>query len=252
MNAPAAPQPATTSETAVSESARIINVFTSPSITFTDLKRKPSWIVPFFLLCAFSCLVIFAAAQKIGWEQITENEMRMNHKQMERMEQMPADQQAAARELGVKFTKGFSYGFPVVFLIVVVIIAAVLMAIFNFGLGAEVTFAQSLAINVYARLPGLIKAVLVVISIYAGAAPENFIFEEPVASSPASLVDASQHLVLFKFLSYFDIFAIWILILTAIGYSSVSKVKRGTAIGVLAGCYLLWILIQTALATLAA
>jgi len=239
-------------EPGLSEGARIVNTFTTPTKTFSDLKRKPSWFVPFILLCGFSYALIFAAAQKIGWEQITENQMRMNHKRMEQIENMPAEQQASARELGVKITKGFSYGFPIVLLVVVVIVSAVLMAIFNFGLGAEITFSQSLAVNMYARLPGIIKVVLAVISIYAGAAPENFIFQEPVASSLGALVDPAQHLVLFSFLSYFDVFAIWILILSGIGYSCVSKVKRGTAIGVLAGCYLLWILLQTGVATLAA
>lgn len=252
MSTPAAPQPATSNELGLSEGARIVNTFTSPSNTFTDLKRKPSWLVPFVLLSVFSYLLIFAAGQKIGWEQITENQMRMNHKRMEQIESMPAGQQASARELGVKITKGFSYAFPVLLLIVVIIIAAVLMAVFNFGLGAEITFKQSLAVNMYAHLPGIIKAVLAVVSIYAGASPENFIFQEPVASSLGALVDASQHIVLFTFLSYFDVFAIWILILTGIGYACVSKVKRGTAIAVVAGWYVLWMLISTGLATLSA
>lgn len=248
MSAPAVPQP----DAGLSEGARIVNTFTSPSKTFVDLKRKASWLVPFILLSLFSYALVFAAAQKIGWEQISENQMRMNHKRMEQLESAPPDQQAKARELGTTITKSISYAIPLFILVGSLIIAGVLMATFNFGLGAEIKFSQSMAVVMYAHLPGIIKAVLAVVSIYAGAAPESFIFQEPVASNPAALVDASQHIVLFTFLSSLDVFAIWILVLTGIGFACVSKVKRSTAIAVVAGWYVLWTLIQTALATLSA
>ena len=255
MSNPGVPSPASApvaTSAGLSQGARIINTFVDPPKTFTDLRRSASWFVPFLLLSLFSYALIFAAAQKIGFDQITQNQMRMNHKQMERIESMPPAQQASARQMGVTFTKIFSYAWAVVLLLVVLIISAVLMATFNFGLGAEISFSQSLAVNMYAHLPGIIKAVLAVFSIYAGASPENFIFQEPVASNLGAMVDASQHIVLFTFLSSLDIFALWTLVLTGIGFACVSKVKRGTAIGVVAGWYVLWTLISTGLAALSA
>jgi hypothetical protein len=250
MNAPAVPPQSVSSDSSagLSEGARIINTFTSPSATFVDLKRKPSWFVPFVLISLFSYALVFAAVQKIGWEQINENQLRLNHKQMERIESMPPEQQASARSLGVTITKGISYAIPVFILVIFLIIAAVLMATFNFGLGAEVPFAQAFAIVMYAHLPGIVRAILAIVAIYAGAAPESFIMQNPVASNPGAFVDASQHIALYTFLSALDVITIWTLVLTGIGFACVSKVKRGTAIGVVLGWYALITLVQTAFA----
>jgi len=241
---------AVTTSGGLSESARIINTFVDPPKTFTDLRRKASWWAPFVLVSLFSYLLVFAAAQKIGFEQISENQMRLNHKRMEQLESQPPAQQAQARAMGVTITKVISYAIPAFFLVFALIIAAVLMATFNFGLGAEVSFAQSLAIVMYAHLVGVVKAVLAIVSIYAGAAPESFIFQNPVASNPGALVDAAGHPALFTFLSSLDIFAIWTLVLTGIGFACVSKVKRPTAIGVVFVWYVLVTLVQTGIAAL--
>jgi hypothetical protein len=48
--------------------------------------------------------------------------------------------------------------------------------------------------------------------------------------------------------SAFDIFMIWTLVLTAIGFTCVSKVKRGTALGIVFGWWLLLTLLGAGLA----
>ena len=64
----------------LSESSRIINTFIAPSQTFTDLKRKSSWWVPYLLLAIMTVVVAFAASQKVGWEQLNENQLKLNPK----------------------------------------------------------------------------------------------------------------------------------------------------------------------------
>jgi hypothetical protein len=48
--------------------------------------------------------------------------------------------------------------------------------------------------------------------------------------------------------SSLDILVIWTIVLMGIGFACNSKVKRGTAIGIVAGWYLLWKLVTSALA----
>jgi len=55
------------------------------------------------------------------------------------------------------------------------------MASFNFGAGAEIHFGTALGVVMYASLPGIIKAVLAIVSLMAGAKPESFNFQNPVA-----------------------------------------------------------------------
>jgi len=231
----------------LSQPQRIINTFIDPVKTFTDLRRGTAWWMAFVFVALCSYVFIAAVATKIGFEQVNENQMKLNPKQMERIDQMPPADRANAMALGVKITRGISFAFPVVALIIFAITAAILMAVFNFGLGAQVGFAQSLAVVVYASLTGTLKSLLTAITLFAGANPENFTFENPLASNLGFFVDMNAHPALYRFASSMDIFMIWYVVLLGLGFSCVSKVKRGTAIGVVVGLWLAWVLGATAL-----
>src|SRR5260370_20103604 len=99
MSTPAMPVPAASAESspALSEGERLINVFIAPSKTFTDLKRKASWFVPWLLLAVVCYAFIGAVAQKGGLRQAPENQMRLHTKAHERIAQKPSEQ----RERGV-------------------------------------------------------------------------------------------------------------------------------------------------------
>ena len=58
-------------EPGLSEPQRIINVFTSPSKTFADIRRNSRWWVPFVLSSIFAYMLVFTVGQKVGWEQVT-------------------------------------------------------------------------------------------------------------------------------------------------------------------------------------
>jgi hypothetical protein len=232
----------------LSEGARLLNTFVDPAKTFTDIRRKASWFVPWLLIAIFSYALIGAAAQKIGFEQIAQNQMRMNPKQAERMDSASPEQRAQAQKFGVTITKFISYAAPFLFLVIAVIIAAVLMATMNFGLGAEIAFGQAMAVVIYAHLPGIIKSIVAVISIYAGASPESFIFQNPVASNLGALVDPAAHPALFALGASIDLFTIWTLILMGVGFSCISKVKRGAALGVVFGWWAVITLISVGFA----
>ena len=227
----------------LSEGQRIVNTFADPPKTFTDLKRYPTWWVPWLLLSVFSYLLVFAVAQKVGFEQVSQNQLRLNRRQAERMEQMPPEQRARALQLSVTITKAISYCFPIVLLISLAVIAVVLMVTFNFGLGQEIGFPESMAVVTYAHLPGIIKGVLAAVSLYAGASPEGFNFENPLASNLGALIDVSEHPLLYRMGSAVDVFTIWVLILTGIGFACVSKLKRSTSLAVVFGWYALITLI---------
>ena len=245
MSTPVAPA-APIDQQPLSEGARIINTFTAPSKTFTDIRRSARWFVPWLVMAIFSYLFVAAVAQKVGWDQVVQNQIHLNPKQADRIDSMPPGQRQQALSLSVSITKGISYAIPVANLIFLAIIALVFMATFNFMLGAEIGFGQALAVVMYAWLPSIVKAILAVISLYAGASPESFFIDNPVASNLGALVDMAAHPALFRLLAAFDIFAIWILILEGIGFSCISKVKRGTALGVVFGWYALIVLLRVA------
>ena len=247
--APAPPAP-DSGQPGLSEAARIINTFFAPSKTFDDIKRSASWWAPFVLMAVVSYGFVAVVAKKVGWDQVTQNQIRLSPKAAERLEQLPADQRAQQMRIQTAVTKGISYGFPVLNLIILVIIAAVLMATFNFGAGAEIPFKQALAVVIYANLPGIVKAGLAMASLLAGADPEGFTFQNPVATNLGYFVDPVASRVLYSLASAVDIIALWVLVLAGMGFARISKLKTVTTLSVVFGWYILLTLIGTGFAAL--
>jgi|SRR6516162_7539602 hypothetical protein len=226
----------------LSQAERVIDTFVAPTKTFTDIRRNASWWVPWLIVSIVGLGVVTLVDKKIGMDKVAENRLALAPKQAAKLDQLPPDQRARQMELSAKITRWFAYGSPLWHLAIVAIIAAVLLGTFNFGFGAELEFKQCFAISNYAFLPGVIKALLAVLTIMITGG-EGFVFENPVTSNLGALVNPSSA-GLYSLASSVDIFVIWILILTGIGYSCVTRVKRSTCLGVVFGWWifnsLLW------------
>jgi len=70
------------------------------------------------------------------------------------------------------------------------IIASVLFGTFKLGAGADVKFKTSFAIVMYAGLPGVLKLILAMVSVAAGANADSFTLDNPVATNPGYFVSA--------------------------------------------------------------
>ena len=226
----------------VSEMSRIVNVFVAPSKTFVDIRRNASWWVPWLLLSIVQLVFIVSFDQKVGWDTFMEQQIAKNPSAQARLDSMKPDQRERLLEVQAKGARYFGYATPVVTLIFMVIAAAVLMAIFNFGFGADIPFKQSMATWGYGGLPLAIHGVLATVTVYATTTPETFNLNNPVASNPAYFLDPANSRLLYWLASCLDIFAIWVIIVLGIGYSTVSnnKVKRTAAIAVFVVLYVIF------------
>lgn len=222
---------------------RIINIFTAPSKTFADIKRSSNWLPAYLLIFATSIAFCYTVGQRVGWDAVFEGNMKMAPaSQQARMEQIPAERRDAIMAQQVAFTKYISYAFPVIALIMWVVIALVLWGTFSFGAGGDVKFGQALAIVVFASLPGIIKSLLAVL-ILMMKVPEEFFIQNPIGTNIGHFLSFSDTpRFLYSVASGLDLFMIWTLVLTAIGFSVVGKVKQGTAYAVVFGWYALFLL----------
>lgn len=246
--------PATTlPEPPLSEGARLINTFVAPSKTFTDMRRNASWWVPWLLLSVVAIGFMQTVGAKIGWDQVARNELRISGR-AEKFEQASPEQQQKGMQMSQTIYKVVSWAVPISMLISALIIAAILLALFNFGAGAEVTFKQSMAIVLYSWLPSMLSSLLGIVSIVVASGndtfKEGFNLRNPVATNPAYFMDPLQNKFLYGMASAVDVFAIWIIILMGIGFSSVSKVKKGTAIGMIAAAYIVFKLVMSGIAAI--
>lgn len=234
---------------ALSQAERVIDTFIAPSKTFTDIRRNSSWWVPWLIGAIVGLALVYVVDKRVGMDKVAENTLQLSPKQAAQVEALPPDQREQQMETRAKITRDLSYGFSLFTLAVVAIVASVLLATFKFGLGAELKFSQAYAISMYAWLPGCIKALLVMLTILISGG-ENFTFQNQLASNLGALFDPNSSHFLYSVASSVDVFSIWILVLTGIGYQCVTRLKRSTCMGVVFGWWAVYTLVTAAIGSL--
>lgn len=244
---PASPAP-TPEPAPLSQGARIVNTFIAPSKTFTDLRRSASWWAPWILISAFSLLFTYAVQRQVTFEQISRNEIARSAKASDQFDKAPPDQQALQLRYMTASYRYTFWGVPALILLVDVIIAAILFATFKFAAGANLKFKTAFAVLMFAGLPGIVNAALGTLSLFSGINPEGFNVNNPVGTNPAYYMDPATNKFVLGLASIPDVISIWTIVLLGIGFSITGKVKRSTAITIVAVWYLVWKLGTAALA----
>lgn len=234
----------------MSEPARILNTYIAPSKTLTDLQRNASWWGPFVLIVLVTLLYAATMDRKVGFEQVARNEIARSPSRSAQFDKLPPDQKEKNIEISAAITKYISYGSPIFALIVWVIMSGVLFAVFRFGADAAVSFKVVWAIVIYGGLPWLIHALLGILSMMAGVDKEAFNINNPVGTNPAYFMDPTGNRFVLGMASAFDIFAFWSIALIGIGFACNSRVKRSTAIGIVAAIFFAYKLITAGFALL--
>jgi len=228
------------SQQPLSEVERVVDTYVAPTKTFIDLRRSANWLVPLLLIVITTEALVFVADRKLGFEKIAENGLALQPKQAARLDQLSPEDRAKQMQTITKVSAVISYGSPVIVIIFLLIFAVVLLATFNFGMGAELTFNQCMAVCMYTSLPVLVKDLLAIVALMVGSG-EGFTFQNPVASNLSGLVDPSSHF-LYSVAMQLDVFMIWTLVLAGIAFACLTKIKRGTCLGVVFGWWVVWVL----------
>ena len=242
---------ATSSSTAeavpLAEGARLADIFIAPSKTFADLRRSATWWGPFVVMTVVSLLFVSMVDSKIGFRKVAENQIQLSPKNADRIEKMPPADRDRALGQQTKVTQYISYGYFGIILIWNALIAGILFATFKFGFSADSNFKRSFAIVMYASLPLVIKTLLAVIAVIAGVNTDSFTFQNPVATNPGYFLNPLENRILYSVGTALDIFMIWTLVITAIGFATTDSIKRSTAMAVVFGWYIVFVLGSTAL-----
>ncbi len=231
-------------EPALSQGARIVNTFIAPSKTFADLRRSAQWWAPFLLILIMGLALVYLAEQKIGVQKIAENGMQSQPKAQERYEKLTPEQ----REQQIKVTGWIYYAaIPVFLLLIWLVMGALQFGTLKFLANADISFGQTFAVLVYAGLPLVVKNVLAIASLLAGVNPDGFNLNNPVATNPGYFMNAADHPFWYFIGTQVDVFLIWSLVLTMIGFATTGKVKMGTAAGIVIGWWIVITLVFAAL-----
>jgi hypothetical protein len=243
MSTTVPPLPSETATPGLSEPQRIINTFVAPSKTFEDIRRKASWWVPWLILAIFALGVGVVLNKKIDWEQVVrqQRETGMGASTFQSLSKEQQDQQIS---IGAKVAGYVVYAAPVFSLIAGLILAAILLATFNFGYAAEVSFGQSMAIVFYSWLPEVIRAIFTVITLLLRSDTEGLNPNNLVGTNVAYFLDkANTSKFVYGMAGALDVITIWTIILVGIGFSvnaKARKLSQGAAIATVAVLYLIY------------
>ncbi len=234
----------------LSEVERVVDTFIAPSKTFRDINRSASWWMPFLIVVIASYAFIFTVDKKVGFDKVTENQIRLNPKREDQLDQLPPEKRDSQIQLGAKITRYVSYATPVITLLFYLILALVLWGSYSFGSGAQVSFSKSLAVVVYANMVGIVKLLIAIVAILAGANTDTFNMQNPAATNLGFLVDPIQHKVLYALGSSIDIVNFWVLVLVAMGFIYAANVKKSTSYAIVFGWWVVVTLIGVGAAAL--
>jgi hypothetical protein len=216
----------------LSQGARIIDTFIAPSKTFTDLRRSAQWWLPFLLITIAGWGLVFVAEQKVGVQKMVENSMQAQPKAEARYEKLTPEQ----REGQIKVTGVVYYiVIPVFTLILWLVMAGLQFGTLSFVANTDLTFSRTLGVVVYAALPLMLRYLLAIVALLAGVNPDGFTLNNPVATNPGYFMNPADSPFWYFIASQTDIFLLWALALTAIGFAVTGKVKTGTAFAVVIG-----------------
>ena len=234
-------------QAAIGSLGRIFGVLFSPGRTFADIATRPSWLAPLLFLVVINLALNVVLVKKADWHSFAEEQI-MNSP---RGQQIPPDQKDLAIERGAQGNIYFCYvrgvlGVPFLALI----LALVYWGAYALLGGGRLTFGKSFSVIIFTMVPDAVKMLLgIPILLLKDPStlgnPYNFI-----GSNPAAFMDPNSAKWLLALLTSADVFVIWAVILTALGfhYMDPKKLPVSKSIGIAAGVYIFFTLLGVSIA----
>lgn len=234
-------------EAKIGAMGRVFGVLFSPKTTFEDIVRKPNWIVPVLLIMLFATGAGIMVGQKVDWNSF----IRHQSEQSSSFNNLPQDQQEQRITVGAKVAPIIADCSGLFIPIGLLITTLILWLAFNLFTGSSLKFSVVWAIICYGAVPLIFTSVLgmIVASMKAPGTlnPEHFLATNLAAYLPG---DAPHWQVVGG--TILDIFAIWTLVLNAIGFSVANpkKISAGTAYGIVFGLWIAYAVIRVGIAAM--
>jgi hypothetical protein len=219
---------------------RLLGVFVAPGRTFRSIAVKPTWLLAWLVFYVVSCGTLFLAFQKVDFAAGIREQMAAQHVQM------PAGGEERAARIG----KTFGLTAVAFTLLLLTFVPPAIYLVLNL-FGGELDYRRSLAVSVHAGLPRALAALLSLpVILSRGAIPLKEVQGGGLLLSNLAFLAPDAGPALRVLLVNLDLFALWSLVLSIVGYHIAAKVSRTTATAVVVGLWLLGIGLQVGLAAL--
>jgi hypothetical protein len=225
---------------------RMFGIFFSPKATFEDMVRKPDWLLPMAILIVLNTAVCFTINLRTNWHDYIVHQIEKSPRGAD----MSAEQKNQQAEAGAKYAPIFTYVFGnVIPLVIYLLTALVMWGGYYLLAGVNSSFETAFSITLHAFLVALVSAPLFILVAFLKD-PGTLDLDNPLATNLAVVLpnDAAKWLV--TLCKQFDIFAIWILILLAIGFATINpkKLKGGKSFTVALSIFAVYVIIRVGIA----
>lgn len=209
---------------------KVIGIFTRPTKVFESIRQKPDVLFPYLL--SMSNFAIFAFATMAVLRDYTFGTLLENYKLLGI--EVPPDQ----LQTFVNVTMVSSVLGMIATSVIAPFVKGSFSHLISMAYSSQTTYKRSLSVVAYAYVIILLG---MLIRIPLALMTKNYLF----SFSPAAFLPvAAQTSALYSFLSIFDVFTLWYLVISVIGFKTVHRLPTGKAVVV--------VLVPFVLSTLAA
>lgn len=209
---------------------RLVGVLLAPTETFRKLAERPTWAVALIVLVALTATVGTVANQKIDPDAQREQMRTM----FEERQGLRGDELDESVDQAMEMTERFGWigGVVAMFLITAIFLIAALFFLVGTNLiGGELGFVRSLATTVHGMMPHAVGQLIALPILLASGPLDPGVAQrgEFLRSNLAFLAPEDASVVVTGLLSGLDLFALWSVVLVAIGLSVVGRLSKGAA-----------------------
>lgn len=221
----------------MSEGRRLLSVFVAPNELFTDLGKRPRWLVPFIIL------ILAAAVASVLPRLLLPTEVWLDAMR----QQLPGGVEMSEEQMAVAMTTMRSPVSVALNALGGILISgggAILATLFFWALfsilGGKISFTRSFAVVSYSSLINVLGMVLIVTL--------TLILQRlDIQTSFALLPVLKPNTYLYRLAAQIDFFTVWRLIIMGLGFSVVANVPKVKSY---LSVIIPWILLSLAMATL--
>lgn len=229
--APPPPEQITEEVAEMTEAGTLLNIFFEPERTFTDLRRKPRFVLASLLIAFFFTAFTFGLYNKVGDEGMR-NFLSGQMDKNPQTQGLSGDQKKSAIELNLTILTISRYASPI-FVLISLFVGGVLYWLAGKAFGGTQGLFSGISVWVYSTLPPAVLSMFASLVVLAfksvdeidiGASQRGL-----VHANPGFFMETGTSPVILTLLNTVDVFMIWGWILAGIGLRVVNKLSSGSA-----------------------
>ena len=218
--------------------SKVLSIFFEPKKVFESLKIKPTWLVPYIIVALLGIGFFYTTYPYIMNQQV--EKIKDNDKIPEEQKQVIIDRMTERAHPPVWQL----FLAPVGTIVTLAVVAGILFFVFNVILGGDSTFRRVFSVYCYSSLVG-VPAMIVKYPLIMLKKDLN------IQTSLALLLSAdTRNSFIYSFLSSFDVFTVWQLVLVSLGMGILYKYSTKKAFTTTAILWIIWVVAKSGLSSL--